>query len=101
MKTMMLPRLLGSRPQPESFQAFDQKPDLNQILSFIRSAAPRQLRAIRLAMVGRREWITYEVTYKSGRTEDWMVGSTDEMISIVGGKTRSITNISRGKETIK
>lgn len=103
MSTNSLPGLFAQgrkakMPSGVTFQS--QTFNLLDVLTFIAGASPRQLRAIKIALMQRRRDVSYEVTLKSGDVEQWTVDSPEHMIQILIGERRGISQISKGKESI-
>lgn len=92
-------RVLARRPArlPANYLKL-QGVTLSSVLTFISHAQILSLRAIKIALLARRDRLEYSVFFKSGRREDWQVDSTDQMIDILVKERREIIHVSRGKE---
>lgn len=80
---------------------FKEKTNLSEVLAFIGQASPVQLRAVKIALLQRRQCVSYSVKLKNCAEETWIVDSPDQMLEILLGERRGILQISKGKETIR
>jgi ribosomal silencing factor RsfS len=87
--------------KPAGLISIPGKSNLSDVLAFVSSATPTQLRAIKIALMQRRRDVSFDVTFKSGRVEQWTVDSPEHMIQILMGERRGISHISKGKESTK